>query len=63
MTDIEGVVHVGRPNLDPTLAMLARETDARTLPDVLAGRRHVPRPLGAARAEGANGCRCSRRTR
>jgi malate dehydrogenase (oxaloacetate-decarboxylating)(NADP+) len=37
MTDIEGVVYKGRPNLDPTLEHVARETDARTLPDVLAG--------------------------
>ena len=51
MTDIQGVVYKGRPNLDPTLVDVARETDARTLPDVLAGRRRVPRPLGAARAE------------
>jgi malate dehydrogenase (oxaloacetate-decarboxylating)(NADP+) len=37
MTDIQGVVYKGRPNLDPTLEKVARETDARTLPDVLAG--------------------------
>jgi malate dehydrogenase (oxaloacetate-decarboxylating)(NADP+) len=37
MTDIQGVVYKGRPNLDPTLENVARETDARTLPDVLAG--------------------------
>jgi malate dehydrogenase (oxaloacetate-decarboxylating)(NADP+) len=37
MTDIEGVVYKGRPKLDPTLEHVARETDARTLPDVLAG--------------------------
>ena len=37
MTDIKGVVYKGRPNLDPTLEHVARETDARTLPDVLAG--------------------------
>ena len=37
MTDREGVVYKGRPNLDPTLEPVARETDARTLRDVLAG--------------------------
>jgi malate dehydrogenase (oxaloacetate-decarboxylating)(NADP+) len=37
MTDKEGVVYKGRPNLDPTLVHVARETNARTLPDVLAG--------------------------
>jgi malate dehydrogenase (oxaloacetate-decarboxylating)(NADP+) len=37
MTDKEGVVYKGRPNLDPTLVNVARETNARTLPDVLAG--------------------------
>ncbi len=37
MTDIEGVVYKGRPKLDPTLEHVARETNARTLPDVLAG--------------------------
>jgi malate dehydrogenase (oxaloacetate-decarboxylating)(NADP+) len=37
MTDKEGVIYVGRPNLDPTLTHVARETDARTLPEVLAG--------------------------
>jgi malate dehydrogenase (oxaloacetate-decarboxylating)(NADP+) len=37
MTDVQGVVYKGRPNLDPTLENVARETDARVLPDVLAG--------------------------
>ncbi|MGE4480764.1 NADP-dependent malic enzyme [Acidocella sp.] len=37
MTDKEGVVYKGRPNLDPTLVDVARETDARTLPEVLPG--------------------------
>jgi malate dehydrogenase (oxaloacetate-decarboxylating)(NADP+) len=37
MTDKEGVVYVGRPNLDPTLIHVARETNARSLPEVLAG--------------------------
>ncbi len=37
MTDKEGVVYKGRPNLDPTLLDVARETDARTLPEVLPG--------------------------
>ncbi|EKN00870.1 MULTISPECIES: NADP-dependent malic enzyme [Acidocella] len=37
MTDREGVVYKGRPNLDPTLEDVARETNARSLPDVLPG--------------------------
>ncbi|MDE2459384.1 MAG: NADP-dependent malic enzyme, partial [Rhodospirillales bacterium] len=37
MTDKDGVVYKGRPNLDPTLEAVARETDARTLPDALPG--------------------------
>ncbi len=37
LTDIEGVVYKGRPKLDATLADVARETDARTLVEVLKG--------------------------
>ncbi len=37
MTDRDGVIYQGRPNLDPTLTHVARDTDARTLPDVLPG--------------------------
>jgi malate dehydrogenase (oxaloacetate-decarboxylating)(NADP+) len=37
MTDKEGVVYKGRPNLDPTLTHVARQTDARVLRDVLEG--------------------------
>lgn len=37
MTDIEGVVYKGRPKLDPTLTHVARDTNARTLKDVLEG--------------------------
>jgi malate dehydrogenase (oxaloacetate-decarboxylating)(NADP+) len=37
MTDKEGVVYKGRPKLDPTLIHVARETNARTLQEVLAG--------------------------
>jgi len=37
MTDKEGVVYKGRPNLDPTLLHVARETDARVLKEVLEG--------------------------
>ncbi|WP_048860772.1 NADP-dependent malic enzyme [Acidisphaera rubrifaciens] len=37
LTDIAGVVHAGRENLDPSLARYARTTDARTLADVLEG--------------------------
>ncbi len=37
MTDKDGVVYKGRPNLDPTLTHVARDTNARTLQEVLAG--------------------------
>jgi malate dehydrogenase (oxaloacetate-decarboxylating)(NADP+) len=37
MTDIEGVVYKGRPKLDPTLTHVARDTNARSLKDALAG--------------------------
>jgi malate dehydrogenase (oxaloacetate-decarboxylating)(NADP+) len=37
MTDIEGVVYKGRPKLDATLTHVARDTNARTLRDVLEG--------------------------
>jgi len=37
LTDIQGVVHKGRPGLAGKLADYARETDARTLQDVLSG--------------------------
>ena len=37
MTDKEGVVYKGRPNLDPTLTHVARETEARSLREVLSG--------------------------
>src|ERR1700747_212303 len=37
LTDIKGVVHAGRPGLEPRMARYARETDARTLEDVVDG--------------------------
>jgi malate dehydrogenase (oxaloacetate-decarboxylating)(NADP+) len=37
MTDKDGVVYKGRPNLDPTLEPVARDTNARVLKDVLDG--------------------------
>ncbi len=37
LTDIKGVVHVGREGLDARMRVYARETDARALPDVLDG--------------------------
>ncbi|WP_374572161.1 NADP-dependent malic enzyme [Phenylobacterium sp.] len=37
LTDIDGVVHAGRPNLPAHMAPYARETNARSLPDVLPG--------------------------
>jgi len=37
LTDIRGVVYAGREGVDARMAPYARDTDARTLPDVLAG--------------------------
>ena len=37
VTDRDGVVHSGRDDLDPRKAIYARETDARSLGDVIAG--------------------------
>ncbi len=37
LTDIQGVVHAGRPGLDARMARYARHTDARTLDQVLDG--------------------------
>ncbi len=37
LTDIKGVVYAGRESMDPSIARYAQHTDARTLPDVLAG--------------------------
>ncbi len=37
MTDKEGVIYKGRPNLDPTLVNVARDTEARVLMEVLDG--------------------------
>jgi malate dehydrogenase (oxaloacetate-decarboxylating)(NADP+) len=37
LTDIKGVVHAGRDNLDERMARYARHTDARTLHDALPG--------------------------
>ncbi len=53
--DIDGVIHTGRTDLDPYRGAYARETEARTLEDVLPRRGHLPRPVRAARAQGRNG--------
>ena len=37
LTDRDGVVHAGRPDMAPNMARYAKHTDARVLPDVLAG--------------------------
>jgi malate dehydrogenase (oxaloacetate-decarboxylating)(NADP+) len=37
LTDIEGVVHIGRNNLDPSHTRYARQTEARTLREALPG--------------------------
>jgi malate dehydrogenase (oxaloacetate-decarboxylating)(NADP+) len=46
LTDIKGVVHKDRGDeMPPNMARYARKTDARTLGDVLVGRRCVPGPV------------------
>jgi malate dehydrogenase (oxaloacetate-decarboxylating)(NADP+) len=37
LTDKDGVVHAGRPDMPANMARYARQTDARALPDVLPG--------------------------
>lgn len=37
LTDKDGVVHAGREGMEPNMARYARQTDARSLPDVLPG--------------------------
>ena len=37
LTDKDGVIHAGRAGMLPNMARYARETDARTLPEVLGG--------------------------
>ncbi len=37
MTDKDGVIHAGREGMGPNMARYARQTDARTLPEVLPG--------------------------
>jgi len=37
LTDKDGVIHAGREGMLPNMARYARQTDARTLPDVLPG--------------------------
>ena len=52
VTDIKGVVYKGRTEeMDDNKARYAQETQARTLAEIIAGRRHLPRPVGGARAE------------
>ena len=52
VTDIKGVVHEGRNELmDRWKSVYAQDTDARTLADVIAECRRVPRPLGRRRSE------------
>ena len=51
LTDIKGVVRTDRAGMLPNMARYARDTNARTLRGRAAGRRCVPRPVGAARAE------------
>ena len=37
VTDVDGVLYTGRPNMNDTLTPYARETDARSLDDVIGG--------------------------
>ena len=52
LTDIKGVVHKDRgDDMPPNMARYARKTDARTLGDVLVGRRCLPGPVRAQCAQ------------
>ena len=56
VTDSKGVVYAGRTEgMDDNKARYARDTDARTLAEVMRGRRHLPRPVGRRRAQARDG--------
>ena len=56
VTDIEGVVYEGRPQLmDRWKSVYAQKTDKRTLGEVIDGRRHLPRPVRRRRAQARHG--------
>ena len=49
VTDSKGVVYKGRKEqMDPDKARYAQDTQARTLADIIGGRRHLPRPVRPA---------------
>ena len=50
------MVYLGRKEqMDPNKARYARDTSARTLAEIIAERRHLPRPVGGRRAEARDG--------
>ena len=51
LTDINGVVRTDRAGMLPNMARYARDTNARDAARRAGGRRRVPRPVRAARAE------------
>jgi malate dehydrogenase (oxaloacetate-decarboxylating)(NADP+) len=60
LTDIKGVVYAGRePDMLDNMARYARQTDARTLPEVLAGA-DIFLGLSARACSRPSGCRCWR---
>ena len=58
VTDLAGVVWKGRTELmDPDKQEFAQETKLRTLAEVIAKRRRLPRPVGRRRAQARDGAR------
>ena len=56
VSDSEGVVYVGRTEqMDPNKARYAQQTPARTLAEIIARRRRLPRPVGRRRAQARDG--------
>ena len=51
LTDIKGVVRIDRPGMLPNMARYARDTNADGAGRGAGRRRHLPRPVRAARAE------------
>ena len=62
--DIKGVVYKGRTEeMDPEKARYAQDTKARTLAEIIAGCRHIPRSFGRRRAEAGDDRRAWRPSR
>ena len=56
VTDSKGVVYRGRAeSMDPQKAHYAQDTEARTLAEIIAGRRRVLRPVHGGRAQAGDG--------